>query len=151
MQVIIEIITHPIFIAVFTSWFCAQSLKIMIWLIKNKNLNLRLFTDTGGMPSSHTAFTVSLATAIFYSAGISTQFYLSLGLALIVIRDALGIRAVVGNISQVLNQTLLSEQKYKKYNNLYRLKENTGHTLIQVFIGAIIGVIIPVIFFTYLF
>ena len=46
------------------SAFFAQVIKFILFTIKNKRINFKIFTTTGGMPSSHTAGVMALSTAV---------------------------------------------------------------------------------------
>ena len=52
-----------IFVA-FSGIVLAQIVKCFLHLIVKRNLDLRLFTTTGGMPSSHSAGVMGLSTAV---------------------------------------------------------------------------------------
>jgi len=96
---------------------------------------------TGGMPSSHSSFVSALATGIGIVDGFtSSVFLLSAGFAMIVIRDAFGVRRDVDQIKNTLNEIV--KQKKLGVKEILRL---TGHTPVQVVVGCIIGVAIPVI------
>ena len=95
---------NKILLAVILAGFGAQVLKLIIYWFKHKRLSWHDLVVTGGMPSSHSAFVVSLATIIFLEEGISTTFTISLVLAMIVIRDAFGVRRSVGEEGMVINR-----------------------------------------------
>lgn len=94
-----------------------------------------------GMPSGHSAIVVSLATIIGLIEGIkSPLFAISIVLAVIVIKDAVGIRQYLGQHGRVLN-VLVKDLRNdnvleEKYPNLL---EKIGHTPMQVLIGSLIG------------
>ncbi len=115
-----------------------QIIKLIIDGIPN-NLNWQhLYNDYGGMPSSHTAFVVSLATAIAFREGLdSAAFAISLIFMLIVVRDAVGFRRQLGKNASITN--LLTEEVFKKKNNIPRLREKIGHTVPEVIAGALLG------------
>lgn len=96
------------------------------------------------MPSSHTSFVTSLATAVGLVSGYeSSEFALSLVLALVVMYDVMGVRRSVGKQAQILNAIIDDFQKHRKDPlNEERLKELIGHTPIEVFAGAILGILI---------
>ena len=59
MNWLIEFITNPYLITGVSSWFYAQVLKTIIFLIINKKFDFsRMFGD-GGMPSGHSATVTS--------------------------------------------------------------------------------------------
>ena len=115
-----------------------QIIKLIIDGIPN-NLNWQhLYNDYGGMPSSHTAFVVSLATAIAFREGVSSAaFAISLIFMLIIVRDAVGFRRQLGKNASITN--LLTEEVFKKKNNIPRLREKIGHTVPEVIAGALLG------------
>ena len=93
------------------------------------------------MPSSHTAFVVSLATIIYLEEGVSTAFAVSLVLALIVIRDAFGVRRTVGEEGQVISN-ILTKLKMKTTTHF-----SVGHTPGQVLVGALVGFLVSVLIY----
>ena len=90
--------TNPVFIACLFSWFSAQFVKTVIKLFAGKISSLKelfelLIWRTGGMPSSHSALVCSLCTSIGIRSGLGSDvFILAFCFALVVIRDALGVR-----------------------------------------------------------
>ncbi len=140
-----DLLTNPILIYSTIAWATAQGFKIVLYRLRKHTWDWRLLWATGGMPSSHSAYTCSLATAIGLREGFgSSLFMLSAGLAIIVMADAAGVRRATGTHATVLNHILdqlfqgqpISEEK---------LKELLGHTPTQVFIGALLGVLISTI------
>jgi acid phosphatase family membrane protein YuiD len=126
------------------SLFIAQSLKVLIYYFQHHKINFRLFAGMGGMPSSHSAFVCSLATII----GLDTQwdspvFWLSVGMALIVMTDAAGVRRAAGQQAKILNQIMDDLAKSRPIPQ-QRLKEFLGHTPVQVFAGAALGILITI-------
>src|SRR5215831_12412782 len=62
----------------FAAWLAAQLIKTIRSLILTRRLNLSYITASGGMPSSHSALVVGLATAIARLDGMqSTSFALA--------------------------------------------------------------------------
>ena len=67
-----------IFVA-FSGIVLAQIVKCFLHLIVKRNLDLRLFTTTGGMPSSHSAGVMGLSTAVGLIRGFdSIEFAIAL-------------------------------------------------------------------------
>ena len=131
------------------AWFIAQSLKVVHTLIVDKRFNVLRFVGSGGMPSSHSAFVMAMTTTIGQMHGFnSTLFALSLGFALIVMYDAAGVRFAVGNQAIILNQMIEDFHMRRKDKKLteHRLKELVGHTQYEVLAGAILGIVISLIF-----
>jgi len=106
----------------------------------------RFFWKTGGMPSSHSAAVTSLTTSVGLIEGFnSTLFIITLVFALIVIRDALGVRRAAGSQAKALNT--MGKQLQSKLKIPFKMvKEISGHTVPEVSIGIILGFFIAVAF-----
>ena len=104
-------------------------------------LSVHVLFSTGGMPSSHSALVTSLATAtgIQYGFG-SAYFALASVLALIVMYDARGVRQESGQHARVLNQ-IVRELMAGHTISERELKELLGHTTVEVFVGALVGIV----------
>ena len=146
------ILENRILWAAFAAWICAQLIKGFFDYLKGQKFTMpSLMMASGGMPSSHTAFTTALAISIGIHNGFSTsEFALALGLAFIVMYDASGVRQEAGKQAQHLNHltkvlTQLLRGKSTEFNELF-LKERLGHTWLQVFWGAILGMVIAILF-----
>lgn len=141
-----ELYTNQQLITALLSWFFAQLLKIPITFILEKRINFSRFWGSGGMPSSHSAFTVSLATAIGLTNGFdSIEFSLAFVLAFIVMYDAAGVRQNAGKQANILN-TVIDYLKLTQNGEPYeQLKTLLGHTPFEVLGGAILGMIIALI------
>ncbi|MDO3677756.1 divergent PAP2 family protein [Paenibacillus ehimensis] len=101
---------------------------------------------TGGMPSSHSAGVVSLATYIGLKKGPSSiSFSLAAVLSLIVMYDAMGIRRHAGMIASEVNQledvlVKLTEQHPRHVHQKDKeLEERLGHLPEEVLGGAAVG------------
>ena len=129
------------------AWFIAQLLKVILTLVFNRKLDIRRFVGAGGMPSSHSAFVVSLATSVGKLEGYDSPiFAVAITFALIVMYDASGIRRAAGKQAAVLND-ILEQIQTKRSIPEEKLKELLGHTPIEVFAGALLGFIISQLFF----
>lgn len=188
IQLIERLLANPVLMTTGLAWLIAQGSKIIIEIIKG-NFHVQRLTGAGGMPSSHTATVCSLA----ISSGIvcsfeSTEFAIALILAIIVISDALSVRAEAGKHARILNRLRERElQELKEsgeqipdkhasdthsdsssqetdsdsnsssretareskptYKPLFEkpLKEQLGHTLPQVIVGGLIGIVTAMI------
>ena len=127
------------------TWFVVQCMKIIIELIKSKKLNLRRIVGSGGMPSSHSAFVCSLATTIGITEGVSSPlFAMAVALSAIVMYDAAGVRRAAGKQPKILNQTIESEGE--NINVQEKLIELLGHTPLEVYVGALVGIVMAFLF-----
>lgn len=124
------------------SWFVAQSLKVIITLLVEREFKFERFHGSGGMPSSHTATIVAASTAIGLTEGWDSPiFALALILSFIVMYDASGVRRSVGKQAKLLNDIILDLYKHKHLGE-ERLKELVGHKPTEVAAGAVLGIII---------
>ncbi|MFH1771704.1 MAG: divergent PAP2 family protein [Candidatus Omnitrophota bacterium] len=132
---------------VLLSWMFAQGLKIAIGAVKERRFNFYWLLGTGGMPSSHSAAVVSLAFCMGKEIGFSSPFFaLSTIFALVTMFDAQTWRRSIGVQARILNRMIEDLQVRKKIEE-HRLRELVGHTPIEVFVGALIGIIIPLLFY----
>ncbi len=126
-------------------WLIAQLIKTLVSLSKEHKLNLGHLVASGGMPSSHTALVVGLATAVGRVDGLeSTVFALAAVFAGVVMYDAAGVRLAVSRQARVLN-LMLEDFFHERGLREQRLRELIGHTPTQVLVGALIGVIIGIV------
>ena len=127
------------------NWFVVKCMKIIIELIKSKKLNLRRIVGSGGMPSSHSAFVCSLATTIGITEGVSSPlFAMAVALSAIVMYDAAGVRRAAGKQAKILNQIIESEGE--NINVQEKLIELLGHTPLEVYVGALVGIVMAFLF-----
>lgn len=126
------------------SWFIAQTIKVIHTFIVKGRFDFMQFVSSGGMPSSHASFVMGLTTAIGLTHGWdSTYLVISLCVSLVIMYDAAGVRRAVGKQAIILNKMIEDMQhKKRKIITEQRLKELIGHTPIEVFAGAILGIII---------
>lgn len=130
---------NKILIAIIFAGFGTQLIKLIIYWFRHKTLSINDLIVTGGMPSSHSAFVVSLATIIFLQEGTSTAFAISLVFALIVIRDAFGVRRTVGKEGNAI------EKLFKIHKIKSKSHYAMGHTPIQVAVGSILGLVVSLL------
>lgn len=128
------------------AWAIAQAIKILLTLITEKRFDFTRITGTGGMPSSHSAFTVALAVGIGINEGFdSALFAISAAFAIVVMYDATGIRRSAGQQAVILNRIVEKIGKEDITETGKKLKELLGHTPIQVFAGAILGIAVAIL------
>jgi len=122
--------------------FFAQIVKFVIFTLKAKHINFKIFTTTGGMPSSHSAGVMGLATSVGLITGFdSIEFAIALGFAMVTMYDAAGVRRAAGKTAACLNRMMEDF-----YNNDVqaiggKLKELLGHTPFEVIMGALFGIV----------
>ncbi len=127
----------PIFLIPIIVGLVTQGIKMLIAKVQY-NVSWRQTPSYGGIPSAHTAFAASLATAIGYYEGANTAaFAIAIALVIYVLDDALRMRVFLGNHAKIL-EILTQYIKIKK--PLPRLEKRLGHKLVDVIVGGIWGV-----------
>ena len=139
-----EAIKNKIFMTTLSAWVVAQTIKVMLGVIRERRFDFRWFVGTGGMPSSHAAGASCLATSVGVVHGFdSVYFALGASFALVVMFDAQGVRRATGRQARILNK--ITEDIYWQGKiNEHRLRELVGHTPIEVIVGFLLGVAIAV-------
>ena len=129
-----------------TTWFSIQLFKLIYDLVTTKQFNFKRILGAGGMPSSHSAVVTSLATMIGKSQGIESPiFALSIIFAFVVMYDAAGVRRAAGKQAKILNK-IVNTPGLSGVEVNEKLQEVLGHTPTQVFVGALIGLVVGLIF-----
>ena len=142
-----EILSNRVLWIGILAWFAAQAMKVVFTAIFEKRLDFTRLFGLGGMPSSHSSVVTSLATAIGISRGFySAEFAIATILAFIVMTDATGVRRAAGNQARVLNSIVQDMVAMGKSPTYDKLKELLGHTPFEVVIGALLGVLIALLF-----
>lgn len=125
----------------FLLWFGIQLFKLLYDLVTTKKFNFKRIMGAGGMPSSHSAVVAGLATLIGKYEGVGSPiFAVSFIMAFVVMYDACGVRRAAGKQAALLNK-LVETPGLTGVQVSEKLVEVLGHTPIQVFVGALIGVI----------
>ena len=127
------------------AWLVAQILKIFTGVYRDRHVNLSvLLFSTGGMPSSHSATVLGLATAAGLEKGFdSAAFAIGAILSIIVIIDACGVRYETGKQSKMLNK-IVKEMFTDTEHAETHFKEFIGHTPLQVCVGAVLGILVSI-------
>ena len=145
MKEFMEIVQNKYIYVPFLLWLGIQTYKVIYELIKTKKFNFKRIIGAGGMPSSHSATVVALATLIGKNEGVdSSIFALSLIFALVVMYDAAGVRRAAGKQAKILNK-ITQTPGMTNIEKQEKLVELLGHTPKQVFVGALIGFIVALI------
>ena len=140
MNYFTEFITNKFIYVPLLTWFGIQLFKVIWDLVTTKKFNFKRILGAGGMPSSHSAVVVSLATLIGKEHGLDSSIF-----ALSVMYDAAGVRRAAGKQAKLLNK-LIETPGLSGVQVSEKLVEVLGHTPFQVFVGAIIGIIVGCIF-----
>lgn len=140
-----EIINNKYIIVPMFIWLGIQIFKVLWDLVKEKKFNFKRILGAGGMPSSHSAVVCSLATLVGKYEGVdSAVFGVAVILALVVMYDAAGVRRAAGKQAKLLNQ-IVNTPGLAIETVQEKLVEVLGHTPIEVFVGAILGIIVGIL------
>ena len=130
-----QICGNEVLISAVIGWMVAQVLKTLIDFALNESFSAERLVGSGGMPSSHSSTVCALMTSAGIRYGVeSFEFAICFILASVVMYDAIGVRQETGKQAKLLN---LDNEQFQK-----RLKEFVGHTPLQVFAGALLGILI---------
>ena len=126
------------------AWAVAQVSKFFVNLATSGNRDWHYLLTGGGMPSSHSATVCACASSVAYFHGFgSTYFALAAVMAVVVMYDAFNVRQETGKQARVLNYIMENWPQMKPEEIFDKaLKELVGHTPLQVFVGALLGVAI---------
>jgi acid phosphatase family membrane protein YuiD len=130
-----------VLVSVATALAAAQGLKLLLIMLRHHSrLRWKDIVVTGGMPSTHCAIVTTLCLSILRTEGWqSTSFVLAAVLAIIVVRDALGVRRTAGDEGRTINKIIrLAHVKTPPVH--YSL----GHTPSEVGVGMVIGALVSI-------
>ena len=112
----------------------AQLSKLVIELVVHRRWNPKVLVETGGMPSSHSALLTGTTAALGWVQGFEGPlFALAAVLCFVVLYDASGVRRAAGLTAARVNAMAAADPVHQP------LKENLGHTRLEVLIGALMG------------
>ncbi len=157
---------NVVLLAAVCSWLVAQLLKTVSYAVKYHTFRIERIWGAGGMPSSHSAFVCALAvTTCRVSGSNSVEAALALSFAFIVMYDACGVRRAAGQHAHEINRLRkvvdkLDDEIIEKIDEevdievdeteneseIKELKELLGHTPLQVMCGALLGILIGMVF-----
>lgn len=98
-------------------WIISHTLKVLIFMSKNKRFEPSLLHKAGGMPSGHSATVTALSLALYLEQGLTPLIVITVVFSILVIRD-----------------TMLRPKEYK-------------HKPIEVLAGILLGAIIAYILY----
>jgi len=116
----------------FLAWFVAGCLKFLINYLRFGR-KAKSLIGYGGFPSTHTTIMSSVVFLAGFKEGFTTPvFSVGLGVLLVVVIDAHGLRRKVGEQAKVLNE--LQNEKF--------LRESMGHSWWEIVGGVILGILL---------
>jgi acid phosphatase family membrane protein YuiD len=142
-----DLFANRALITALSATLTAQVVKVILVLLISRRWQPDRLLETGGMPSSHTASVFALATSLGIEFGWgSPLFAVATVFGLIVTYDATGIRRAAGFQATLLND-LVEELRAVVREGFAPepLKELLGHTYLEVFVGAVLGVLVALV------
>jgi hypothetical protein len=146
MSQFIALFTSKYFLAPAIAWAVAQLFKLIIDCFRS-GFSKERFKSSTGMPSSHGAIIGALIVITGYFKGAnSLEFVVILFFGLIVLFDARGVRFETQRQGKALNN--LNEERSeegKQPLDILKFNEKLGHTVPEIVVGCIVGVISAIV------
>jgi acid phosphatase family membrane protein YuiD len=118
----------------------------VVLVLREHRFHARTMLSSGGMPSSHSALVTALTTRIGMDVGTgSTMFAFAVVFAGVVLYDAAGVRRAVSMQARTLNRMIEELFERQRFSER-RLIELLGHTPLEVFVGALLGIVTALTF-----
>ena len=139
MTELLELVNNKLLFWSLVSCLSAQILKIVFNFFSAGELRYGIIFETGGMPSSHSALMTAISSGLGMDLGFDNSiFALAVGVSLIVMYDASGVRRSAGLNAKEINKLSKSLDEGSTIN----LKETLGHSKLEVIVGSILGPLI---------
>lgn len=137
-----DFINNVTLVVAVASWLVAQFIKLFTFMLREKKFDFAFLFRLGGMPSSHTASAAACAMSVGLRSGFgSSVFAVAMGLVTLIMIDAQSVRRAAGVQARLLNQ--MADDFYRDHKfSPEKLVEFLGHTRLEVFMGALLGVAI---------
>ena len=137
-----QLLHNRIIVSTFAAWVIAQGAKMFLFFRQNRRFDVRWVTETGGMPSAHSAGVAALAMSVGLTEGVgTTEFGIELVFALVTMFDAQGVRRAAGRQAVALNKIIEELYAQGEVSN-QRVRELLGHTPVEVFVGGAMGALV---------
>ena len=139
MTELVELVNNKLLFWSLVSCLSAQILKIVFNFFSAGELRYGIIFETGGMPSSHSALMTAITSGLGMDLGFDNSiFALAVGVSLIVMYDASGVRRSAGLNAKEINKLSKSLDEKSTLN----LKETLGHSKLEVIVGSMLGPLI---------
>tara|TARA_B100000212_G_C27271392_1_gene488928 strand:+ start:155 stop:634 length:480 start_codon:yes stop_codon:yes gene_type:complete len=139
MTELFELLNNKLLFWSLISCLSAQILKIVFNFFSAGEIRVGIIFETGGMPSSHSALITALTSGLGMDLGFDDPiFAFAVGISLIVMYDASGVRRSAGLNAKEINKLAKTFDE----NSTLNLKETLGHSKLEVIVGSILGPLI---------
>ncbi|UNO48381.1 divergent PAP2 family protein [Alicyclobacillus acidoterrestris] len=140
-----------VLVASFMSMFLAQFAKVVLVRIRQKSWQWHQFTNSGGMPSSHSSLMTTLTVCMWLLFGWkSPWFAIAFVSSVVVMYDAIGVRRQAGEQAMILDELMSQIHNAGVEIDLsvfdrFRHWKRQGHTPREVAGGIIVGIVVAFI------
>jgi acid phosphatase family membrane protein YuiD len=121
----------------------AQLAKLAVEFVVHNRWRPEVLFETGGMPSSHSALMTGTAAGVGWYQGFQDPlFALAAAVGFVVLYDASGVRRAAGLTAARVNAIVHGREHSNDIGAALweqPLKENIGHTRLEVLVGSLIG------------
>tara|TARA_Y100000589_G_scaffold327020_1_gene368028 strand:- start:703 stop:1182 length:480 start_codon:yes stop_codon:yes gene_type:complete len=139
MTELFELLNNKLLFWSLIACLSAQILKIVFNFFSAGEIRVGIIFETGGMPSSHSALITALTSGLGMDLGFDDPiFAFAVGISLIVMYDASGVRRSAGLNAKEINKLAKTFDE----NSTLNLKETLGHSKLEVIVGSILGPLI---------
>lgn len=133
-----------VWVSIFASSL-AQFLKPLTYWWRTGEFDWHHISETGGMPSSHSALVSALGTGLGLVYGFDSPYFaITAVLITIVTYDAQGVRRQAGEHARAINE-IIAELLSGKEISEKEFQEVLGHSRIEVAGGVIFGIAVMVL------
>lgn len=150
MEIVKQIFTNPMLLTPLIAWGVCQLIKFITFFVKEKKVDFKRFVSDGGMPSAHSATVMSLTVVAGRIDGFSSAaFAIALVFTIVIMRDAVGVRQDTGKNARAIKKILddiNSTRAPEEQITTEKLKLVAGHTPLQVGVGAVVGVLVAILY-----
>jgi acid phosphatase family membrane protein YuiD len=128
-----------IWVSIFASSL-AQFLKPLTYWWRTKEFDWHHISETGGMPSSHSALISALGTGLGLVYGFDSPYFaIAVVIGMIVTYDAQGVRRQAGEHAHAINE-IIAELLSGKEISEKEFQEVLGHSRVEVAAGVLFGI-----------
>jgi acid phosphatase family membrane protein YuiD len=143
VTVVVDLLSNRWLWASVLAMLLAQVLKVLLILLVSRRWEPARMLETGGMPSSHSAFVVALTTGVGLAQGLGSPLFAACAVfSLIVMYDATGVRRSSGLQARLINELVAELRAVVRENFAPEpLRVLLGHTYLEVVVGFALGIL----------
>ncbi len=140
-----QLLYNRIFLIPIICGILTQSIKVLVYFIAKRRIEIGRFVQADGMPNLHAAVFSSLSTGIAVKYGTSSiLFSLIATYSIIIVHDTMRLKREKGKQTDVLNRIIASISEYEEIgmNSTFRV---LSFRPFDVMSGVILGILIPIL------